>query len=304
MSAIDPSAKLDKALRFADMAVNAAAVPLPVNLMPSLVPQELPHDMPPADTAANDRPVDEAPANLLANHVEPITADQVTPEDALSNSLQAAVNAVHNSLNDTAPALPQEPALNADAAAPLAISSDPSMPDVNASAVSSDAVSFADAPHASTPHGAATAGSSGGDVAAPATADLAVQLPDASGAVPTLLHTVSDVVHTVTDVVQTLETTVENTVNTLTSTLGNLLGGEPDTGAVTIPSLGGVGLDAINGLLPPAAPEFAHNADPTMTSAHEMPIFDAIGVPEVLHAVQDLVHTPDSPQHLAGSGLI
>src|SRR5262245_30968712 len=124
MSTIAQSARLERALRFSDLAINAAAIPLPVDLMPSAVPQDaVPDDAVPGD-AANDMrgATHDTQAAQSAPEVQSpqsSTADPSVPDVAVLNSLQAAIDAVHDSLHETSAGMQETPASSEPAVADL-----------------------------------------------------------------------------------------------------------------------------------------------------------------------------------------
>src|SRR5579871_2805134 len=97
------AAKLAKALRVEDVLISAAAVPLPVELSPSSLPQ--PH----LDTTNAFQEAKEAHTNpaaaadappLHASIADPAPTDVAPAQDAVVKSLQAAHDAIHDSLQD------------------------------------------------------------------------------------------------------------------------------------------------------------------------------------------------------------
>jgi hypothetical protein len=226
----------------------------------------------------------------------------------LVRSLQAAVDAVHDSLQQDAggprPILPQVASDAADIAArpvdgaPTQPSHAAPLPPVPASAgATPPAIVAMTAQHENQDAGihhilpAAAPVSHGlpqqpvNDVLSQANAPGAAPLP----------------------VVQAAAAAVQDVTAALESTLSGVVGvASGDSGAVTIPSLGGLGLDAMAGLLPPAsaAPGPSHASDSVLASVEEVASFAAVGLPEVLHADQLLGHEVHSPLHLVGSGLL
>src|SRR5262249_11976027 len=151
-------------------------------------------------------------------------------------------------------------------------------------------------------------------------------LPQASALVEPVLHTVQPV-ESMLHAVQPVEAMAQTLTATITSTVERVVGGAPagdaasaiestldavsnavagDSGAVTIPSLGGTGLDALTGLLHPvsAAPGASPAPDSALAGLEDTVSSATIGVPEVLHADQQVGHEAHSLLHLVGSGLI
>jgi hypothetical protein len=325
MEVVPSAGPLDRMLRFADLAINAAAIPLPIDLGPSL----LPHD--PIDPATVDN--DAARAAPAPAHAVAIAPDDhaphavdPAPQDAVAKSLQAAIDAVHHSLTDAGAA--------------------PASPHDDGVVASAEPIALADHAPASVDHGAAdgvanahAADATASDLTPAAAPDLAGQaaldapvvtlvddaLAPLNGLDATLARVVGDTVHEVAqDVNQDVNHATASNVQAADAVSDALDGGsqshaaaEPllvpsGTGAVVASSLAGLGTDALAGLLHPAtaaAPAPIHAPDPAAAAPHDIATFTAIGLPEVMHADQDqahqdVAHTASPAAHLVGSGLI
>jgi hypothetical protein len=270
------SARLDRALRLADLAIGAGAVPLPVDPTPpvmrdAVAAADTPDDrqaVTPADHVIHAQPDDPARA-------DPTAGDRAVPDDAVLKSLQASVDAIHASLHDDTTGLHQVLPGSLDD--------------------QSDLVSIAHAPATDLLDRTSDVDHSDVGLAATGTAGPGETLGQPPALETGELHGLQPVEATVATLTAPIMSTVDALLNVV----------HADAGAVTIPSLGGSGFDAMAGLLhPAAAPDPAH-ADPALTPTHDMPVFAAIGAPEMLHAVdQDLAHAVHAPAHLVGSGLI
>jgi hypothetical protein len=322
------AAKLTKALRLEDVLISAAAVPLPIDLSPSQLPQ--PNlDPTGASTDARDAHASAADAQAPASAVEP--AHDAPAEDAVAKSLQAAHDAIHDSLSGTG-----DPTATVD-----------SQP-LDAAHLSADAT--ADPVHA----GAA------GDIAALAPiapgpahalpqldlpADMATLFPAsaADGALANVVHDVQSVVGdlgavidgllgplatavapvtaAVADVAASAEHVVQSAVglvlpaddethaganaqaNTAAAPAAPPPQAEPE--AVTVPSLHGVGTDALAGLLQPAPASIdaTHDVAPTHLGVDDLALLHPIGLEDLAHSDQAAAHVAHALPP-AGSGLI
>jgi hypothetical protein len=263
----------DRTLRLRDLAIQADAVPLPVSLIPSAIPQPLPGDEPavadlradpPPDEGAQTQPGSQAPAILT---VASTAVDQLVPDDAVLQSINAAIDAVRATLKPDADGVQQVP-----------FEPQADLPDAGAA----DAAAGQHAAHTSAA------------VLSPAetASSIVSEAPPAS----TLENTAGPALEPVQGIVQSppLMAPVLDDVTDIA------------TAAVTIPSLGGVGLDALAGLLPIslAASSSSHDADLALPGLEDVATIAAIGVADVLHIDQPLAQEGHSPLGLIGSGLL
>lgn len=268
----------DRLLRFADLTIGGGAIPLPLGLIPSALPQEI-VQAEPHDTATNDlrAPGDEPPPMADAAP-PPVSAplDDAIPDEAVLNSLNAAVDALRVSLVPTSGgrALDGPPVAMSDTDIPplsLATALDP--------AVTVSVVAEAPAAEVNAPPDAAAA--------------VAAQPAPPVSAAP-IATPVDTLANAATPVVTAVEATVQGAVDVVDAVVDATLGN------VLVPSLQGLGLDALAGLLP-AAPQTPSSDSGSVS--HDSPLLDVIGLPEVLHD-QDWAQSAHAPQHLVGSGLV
>jgi len=317
-----------KALRIDDLLIGAAAVPLPIDLSPSQLPQP---NLDPADASADAH---DAHASASADDAQALASAAEQPpapaEDAVAKSLQAAHDAIHDSLQTgdlasaPADARPLDTELSATATA------DP----VHAG-VSADIAALA--PIAPGPAHALPQLDLPADVTAlfPAgTADgaLADALHDVQsivgdlgamidGLVGPLAATVAPVAAAVTDVAASAEHLVQSAVgllmpaddathagpsgaaNTAAAPASPPPQAEPE--GVTVPSLHGAGTDALAGLLQPApsALDPAHDIAPPHLGIDDLALLGPIGLEDVAHSDQAAAHAAHALPP-AGSGLI
>jgi len=268
---------IDPARRLVDLALNSTALPLPISLIPPALPQ---------DIVISGEALREAPAPHQDSAGEPLagllqsasTPDASIADEAVLNSVNAALDAVRVSLQDTAPTAQVVDTHPGDVAdlAPLSLVS-PLDTLLTASVVSN-------APDASAEAAPADIASVASDtcIVVPETAMQVLPQADA------LLGTAAQIIVDLTEVVGDV---VEGVVHTADAVVGNVL----------VPTLNGLGLDILNGLVP--APPQTASAHDVSTASHDAAVFDVIGT-ETGIADHDVAYAPHAPQHLVGSGLI
>ena len=113
------TARPDRILRFEDLLINAGAVPLPIELTPSLLAQPVAADgaMSPANPDPHASSADQMPAqppDQPAANAEHGKSGAETAADPLLKSLQAALDAIHDSLSQELPKDVSDASENAD----------------------------------------------------------------------------------------------------------------------------------------------------------------------------------------------
>jgi hypothetical protein len=337
----DHAAKLTRALRLEDVLINAGAVPLPVDLTPSMIPQDnagngatLPPDSD-SRSAADDHGQAQVQPPPRAT-IGAGTPDGTATEDAVVKGLQAARDAIHDSLRHDVGAH------SGDAAQSIGPIASEAVQDLSSPATH-DAVSMP------TPGSIGDIGASDSAHAASLTnfdlANVVSTLPTdqtaaadpsslehvAGSGVGTVLaqvgaveSTASNVLHDAQPVVNGLPTAIESTVPNIMNSAANPtdllmplltgVGTPPATppvpatvaDAVTVPSLHGVGFDALAGLLQPssAAPEAAHAQANPVHGLEDLSIGAPIGAEDLIHSDSSAAHAAHSALPHVGSGLI
>jgi hypothetical protein len=315
---LESTAGPTRSQRLVDLLFSSGAIPLPIDLPVPALPLE---DSKAIDALAIDYDkmaaapefVIQNPIHQPANIVTSGTAEPSVLDDALLKSLQASVEAIHSSLkqNPDAPHsdLSQVPTdqSQTEETSDIAALGDPSTLLANHSS-SLASMGSGD--------GNATSPNVGPDTQAGLSHLLSTTLQPLNQVLPEVTGLADEALH----LVQAVEATVDNLLNDLGSTLGgvlNVVSAGPaglttvtaplietvthTLGAVTIPSLEGLGFDALAGLLPPAAasPTETHGANPIPTFLEDIPGLAAFDIPEIVHADQN-----HSLLHLVGHGLI
>lgn len=336
------AAKLAKTLRIEDVLISASALPLPLDLSPSRLPQpnldtaDASQDA--KDTHANPSTADGAPP-VHASVADAAPPDAAPAQDAVVKSLQAAHDAIHASLQD-AGGNPGAPAAGAqlpdDGQAPdLAnISSAPASPAGDISALTqivpgpTHALPQLDLPaDVATLFPASTADHALANVVhdvQSAVGELGSVIDGVLGPVAgapidlgaTVASAVADVAAPVEHVVQSAVSLVmpadsETHAGPAAAAPANTPSPPPPPPqpsapeAVTVPSLHGVGVDALAGLLQPAATaaDATHDVAPSHPGFDDLSLLPPIGLDDVAHPDQAASHATHALPP-AGSGLI
>jgi hypothetical protein len=334
-SIANDAARLTRTLRIEDVLINAAAVPLPIDLSPSQLPQ------PDLDTHDATNDAQSARANSPATEdapqasADPPPAHAAPAEDAVTKSLQAAQDAIHDSLQtatgDQTPQASATPPSDAHASDLASVSaSHPSA--AGDIAPSTQLLPGPDHPlpqldlptdvAALFPAGMADGGLANvlHDVQA-VVGDLGGLLGSIAGAPIDLAATVAPATAVVADVAAAVDHVAQSAIGLIIPTGGET---HPDAAAhantaaaptaapppgapeaVTVPSLHGAGFDALAGLLQPAPAivEPAHDVAPAHIGMDDLSLLPPIGLEDIAHSDQAASH----PAHAlppAGSGLI
>lgn len=303
---------IDRALRLEDVLINAGALPLPIDLTPSMLPQpELERAEPLSNGSDSLRTAEPAPdaASTLLSEINPApegTSDTFA-QDAVTNSLQAARDAIRDSLRtDISPraieaASPSGPdLLAASRPSPSAAVPEPSP----AGSDNADGVpNFA--------HGSPAANFDLAHVVPvlfPQQTNDIADRPAEVAAVPSEIAApataVSDVVANLVDDAQTVVSGLAAAAGPIVGAVLNPIAAAID--AVTVPSLQGVGFDALAGLLHPqsAGPDVTVQ---TNASPDHLPVGDTlvpIGLGDLIPIDLGEAHAIHSLLPHAGSGLI
>lgn len=313
------TARADRILRFEDLLINAGAIPLPIELTPSLLAQPTGDSLAaspanPDPQAPSADPTQAQPADQPTAHAEQTKFDPETAPDPVSKSLQAALDAIHDSLQQDGSGAPGS-AEHSDLAGALAHAADGqpvagslgeagALHDLQASPLANfnlaNVVSglLAD----QSPDAGVTE-----PVAGPLIGDAVSDVDKAANAALNLVHqaqpALSDLAAAVGTAVHDIAGLTVPAIATATAP-----GAAPAaTEAVTVPSLHGTGLDALAGLLQPAAPaafDAAHVASPAPASFEDISMHVPIGLDDLVHHDAAAGNAAHAAMPAAGSGLI
>jgi hypothetical protein len=324
----------DRILRFEDLLINAAAVPLPIELTPSLLAQPAADSLAapganPDPHASSTDPMPAQPPDQSAANAEHGKSGPETTPDPVLKSLQAALDAIHDSLRPDVSAASGNAGHSMGASAPGMDASNLAGALAHAADTQPVATSLGEVGALHDLQAAPLANFDLANVVSGLLADHSPE-PDVSGAVAgpfigDALSDVSKVANAVSSLVHQTQpalsdlaaAAVHDVANPAAPALTNAAtapgatapGVAPATAeAVTVPSLHGAGLDALAGLLQPAipaAPDAAHAAAGAAPAGFEdLSMHAPIGLDDIVHhdaAASNAAHAAMPP---AGSGLI